>query len=89
VDNVIRRNEMAGVTLHAHAPNQDISGNVIRHNTIGRNNLGGDPDAGVTQTTGILVFSALPFVTVHITVRHNHIHRNVYRIWKSANVTLN
>jgi parallel beta-helix repeat protein len=89
VGNVIRRNEMAGVTLHAHAPNQDISGNVVRHNTIGRNNLGGDPDAGVTQTTGILVFSALPSVTVHITVRHNHIHGNVFRIWRSANVTVN
>lgn len=89
VDNVIRGNELAGVTLHAHAPNQDINGNVIVHNTIGRNNLGGDPDAGVMQTTGILIYSALPPVTVHVTVAHNHIHGNVYRIWKSANVTIN
>ena len=89
VDNVIRRNELAGVTMHAHAPNQDISGNVIVHNNIGRNNLGGDPDAGVTQTTGILIYSAVPTVTVHATVRHNHIHGNVFPIWKSANVTIN
>lgn len=89
VDNVIRRNNLAGVTMHAHAPNQDISGNVIKHNNIGRNNLGGDPDAGVNETTGILVYSAVPSVTVHVTIRHNHIHGNVFRIWKSANVTVN
>jgi parallel beta-helix repeat protein len=89
VDNVIRRNELPGVTMHAHAPHQDINGNVIAHNTIGRNNLGGDPDAGVTETTGILIYSALPSVTVHVTIRHNHIHRDVFRIWKSDNVTTN
>lgn len=89
VDNVIRGNNLAGVTMHAHAPNQDINGNVITHNNIGRNNLGGDPDAGVTQTTGILVFSAVPAVTVHVTIRHNHIHGNVFPIWKSSNVTVN
>ena len=89
VDNVIRGNELAGVTLHAHAPNQDINGNVVAHNNIGRNNLGGDPDAHVTGTTGILVFSAVPTVTVQITIRHNHIHNNVNKIWKSANVTVN
>ena len=87
VGNVIRGNNLAGVTMHAHAPNQDINGNVIAHNNIGRNNLGGDPDAGVTQTTGILVYSAVP--PVHVTVRHNHIHGNVFPIWKSANVTIN
>ena len=89
VDNVIRGNNLAGVTLHAHAPNQDISGNVVAHNNIGRNNLGGDPDAHVTATTGILVFSAVPPVTVHITIRHNHIHNNVNKIWTSPNVTVN
>ena len=89
VGNVIKRNNLSGVTMHAHAPNQDINGNVIAHNNIGRNNLGGDPDAGDTQTTGILVFSAVPSVTVHVTVRHNHIHGNVFPIWKSANVTIN
>jgi parallel beta-helix repeat protein len=89
VGNVIRRNELAGVTMHAHAPNQDINGNVIANNTIGRDNLGGDPDAGVSETTGILVYSALPSVTVHVTVRHNRIHRNTFRIWKSDNVTIN
>ncbi|HEX2893332.1 MAG TPA: right-handed parallel beta-helix repeat-containing protein [Marmoricola sp.] len=89
VGNVIRRNDLAGVTMHAHAPNQDINDNVIARNTIGRNNLGGDPDAGVTQTTGILIYSALPTVTVHVTVRHNHIHGNVFPIWKSSNVTIN
>lgn len=89
VRNVIKGNELAGVTMHAHAPNQDINGNVVARNTIGRNNLGGDPDAGVMQTTGILIYSALPPVTVHVTLRHNHIHGNVYPVWKSGNVTVN
>jgi hypothetical protein len=77
---------MAGVTLHSHAPNQDISGNVIADNSIGRNNLGGDPDAKVMQTTGILVFSAI--VPATEVVKDNHIHGNQIPVWTSSNVTL-
>jgi nitrous oxidase accessory protein NosD len=86
-DNVISGNNLAGVTIHAHAPNQDVSGNVIVHNTIGPNNLGGDPDAGVAETTGVLVF-APDFVPVTVTIRDNHIHGNVNPIWTSSSVTV-
>ena len=87
--NFIAGNNLAGVTMHAHAPNQDISGNTVTFNDIGTNNLGGDPDAGVTETTGVLVFSAVPSVTVDVTINHNHIHDNVNPIWTSPNVTVN
>ncbi len=86
--NFISGNNLAGVTMHAHAPNQDISGNTVTFNDIGTNNLGGDPDAGVTATTGVLVFSAVPSVTVTVTISHNFIHGNVNPIWTSPNVTV-
>jgi hypothetical protein len=86
--NFISGNNLAGVTMHAHAPNQDISGNSVTFNNIGTNNLGGDPDAGVTATTGVLVFSAVPSVTVSVTISHNFIHGNVNPIWTSSNVTV-
>jgi len=87
IGNRINGNSMAGVTIHSHTPNQDVSGNVIRDNDIGRNNLKGDPDAGVTKTTGILIFSAV--VPQHEFVSGNNIHDNQIAIWKSSNVTLN
>jgi nitrous oxidase accessory protein NosD len=87
VGNEISGNGMAGVTIHTHAPNQDVNGNVIERNDIGRNNLHGDEDAGVMTTTGILVFSAV--VPASETVSDNHIHDNVTEIWTSPNVTLN
>ena len=86
VGNVINGNDLAGVTIHAHAPNQDVSGNVIEDNTIGTNNIGGDPDAGVSTTTGVLVFSAV--VPVTVTINDNHIHGNVTPVWTSSNVTV-
>jgi nitrous oxidase accessory protein NosD len=87
IGNRISGNSMAGVTIHSHTPNQDVSGNVIRDNDIGRNNLTGDPDAGVTKTTGILIFSAV--APQHEFVSDNNIHDNQINIWKSMNVTLN
>jgi parallel beta-helix repeat protein len=86
VGNVIAGNSMAGVTVHSHAPNQDVSGNVIARNDIGRNNVIGDPDAGITETTGILIFSAV--VPTSEVVKDNHIHDNQIPIYKSANVTI-
>jgi hypothetical protein len=91
VNNVISGNNLAGVTIHAHAPNQDVSGNVIEHNTIGPNNLGGDPDAGVPDTTGVLVFAPLGIpgvLPVTVTIRGNHIHGNVNPVWTSDGVTV-
>jgi hypothetical protein len=57
--NTANGNNLAGVTMHLHAPNQDLSGNRIIGNHLSNDNLGGDPDAGVMQRTDILVFSAV------------------------------
>jgi nitrous oxidase accessory protein NosD len=90
--NYIAGNEMAGVTLHAHTlpagAFEDLSGNRIVGNTIGRNNLGGDPDAfecafqcrahPLRQTTGVLVFGAVP---LDVTIAHNQIRENEFGIW--------
>ena len=89
--NVISGNELSGVTLHAHtiAPGmfEDLSGNRVIGNTIGKNNVGsaqvpGDPlDGTVTDpdTTGVLVFSAS--VPVTVTIAHNKITNNHFGIW--------
>jgi parallel beta-helix repeat protein len=90
--NFIEGNEMAGVTMHAHpiaaGTHENLSGNRVVGNTIGPNNLGGDPDAfdcafscrshKLLQTTGVLVYGAVP-VTVRIA--HNHINQNEFGIW--------
>ena len=86
VHNTIRGNSLAGVTIHSHAPNQDVSGNVIEHNDIGENNLRGDPDANVPFTVGILVFSAV--VPQSVTIDDNDIVGNQQAIWVSPNVTV-
>ena len=86
VHNTIRGNSLAGVTIHSHTPNQDVSGNVIRDNKIGKNNLLGDPDAGVPFTVGILVFSAV--VPQTVTIDDNHIVANRQAVWVSPNVTV-
>jgi hypothetical protein len=89
--NYIAGNGLAGVTMHAHGPNgnEDMNGNVIVHNAIGKNNLGGDPLDGppgpVTAHTGVLVFSGGTPVAVRIA--HNHIFNNDIGIWLSAPVT--
>jgi nitrous oxidase accessory protein NosD len=84
--NSISGNELSGVTMHAHtlAPGtfEDLSGNRIVHNTIGRNNTGGDPLDGTASdpsTTGVLVFSGT--VPVSVTIAHNVIRDNQYGIW--------
>jgi hypothetical protein len=84
--NYIAGNELSGVTMHAHtvAPGEfeDLSGNRIVYNTIGKNNVGGDPLDGTQSdnaTTGILVFSGSVPVTVKIA--HNRIRHNQNGIW--------
>lgn len=63
-DNVVKGNEasgndLSGITLHSHAPGDDLNGNQFLWNRLRNDNLGGDPDAGVRDTTGILLFSAV------------------------------
>jgi hypothetical protein len=91
--NYIAGNGLSGVTMHAHtiAPGQfeDLSGNRIVGNVIGKNNLLGDtldgpPGPSDTQTTAVLVFSGGTKVTVKIA--RNFIFNNSIGIWLSSAV---
>ena len=95
-DNYIAGNELSGVTMHAHTlpPGtfEDLNGNRIIDNVIGRNNVGspfvpGDPLDGPPaqdfRTTGILVFSGT--VPVHVTIRDNRIFDDHYGVWLGIN----
>ena len=96
--NYIAGNGLSGVTMHAHTikPGQfeDLSGNRVIGNVIGRNNLDGDtldcPPGSTTcspqdlVTTGILVFSGGTPVTT--TIAFNHISNNKVGIWLSKPV---
>src|SRR5215469_13419016 len=88
--NYIAGNGLAGVTMHAHGPasTEDLNGNVIVRNSIGKNNLLGDPLDGppgpVIKHTGVLVFSG--GTKVSVTIAHNHIFNNDIGIWLSAPV---
>lgn len=73
-------NDLAGITMHLHAPNQDLNGNRLMANRLSHNNLGGDPDAGVTQTTDILVFSAVVPITGTV-IRGNWLSDAHFGIW--------
>lgn len=86
--NTIIGNGQAGITIHAHAPQQYVSGNVIEWNRIGTNNVTGDPSAKVFTTTGVLVFSAVPSVRVTVTLAHNWIGGNAQAVWTTSNVTV-
>jgi parallel beta-helix repeat protein len=94
--NYIAGNQLSGVTMHAHTlpPGlfEDLSGNRIIGNVIGRNNVGspavpGDPlDGPPAQdflTTGILVFSGT--VPVHVMIWDNVISDDHYGIWLGVN----
>ncbi|MDQ2960087.1 MAG: right-handed parallel beta-helix repeat-containing protein [Candidatus Dormibacteraeota bacterium] len=94
--NYIAGNQLSGVTMHAHTlpPGlfEDLNGNRIIHNVIGRNNVGspavpGDPlDGPPAQdflTTGILVFSGT--VPVHVTISDNQISNDQYGVWLGIN----
>ncbi len=82
--NFLEDNGFAGVTIHSHFPNQNLNNDVIEGNIIRTNNVTGDDDAGVTETTGILILSQDPSVTITGTqIRHNIIANNHFGIWLS------
>jgi len=89
--NVLASNELSGVTIHAHSPGVNISGNRILRNDIFTNNTGaGDfPNApsghGDTATTGILVYSAV--LPVSVTIANNQIVANAVGVWRTTNVS--
>jgi hypothetical protein len=91
--NYIAGNGLSGVTMHAHTilstQFEDLNGNVIVANSIGKNNVDGDPLDGVPgtsdpHTTGVLVYSGGPKVSV--VIAFNHISNNYYGIWLSKAV---
>jgi len=90
--NFVSGDGLSGVTVHSHAPGQDLNGNAIRDNVIGTNNLDGDFDfsapptnAADPLTTGVLV--ATSFNPVSITIVGNHISYDHFGIWMTPNVT--
>ncbi len=90
-DNLIEDNEasgngLAGITVHSHGPGGggDVTGNKIIDNTLGTNNLLGDPFDGNPSnavTTGINVFSAGANT---LTITDNKIHDDKIGIWVST-----
>ena len=95
--NYIAGNGLSGVTMHAHTiqPGQfeDLNGNRVIGNRIGKNNIDGDtldcpPNSTCTpqdlRTTGVLVFSGGTPVTT--TIAFNHIFNNAIGIWLSKAV---
>jgi len=81
-------NNLAGITVHSHAPGSDLNGNRFIGNRLSHNNVGGDPDAGVTKTTDILVFSAGDPITGTV-ARHNVIRNAFFGVWtQNAHTTL-
>lgn len=96
--NYLAGNQLAGVTMHAHTlpptPGmfEDLNGNRIVHNVIGKNNVGsavapGDPLDGPPaqdfDTTGIIVFSGT--VPVQVTITGNRIVDNHFGVWIGVN----
>ncbi len=92
--NYIAGNGLSGVTMHAHTikPGQfeDLNGNTIIGNKIGKNNIDGDPlDSPASPSdlspTGVLVFSG--GAPVSVTIARNLISDNHFGIWLSKPVT--
>ncbi len=81
----MRGNGNAGFTLHSHAPLQDVSGVVVTGNRIERNNVAGDPDTGVTTTTGVMLLSVV--VPTSIVVAGNTISDDVNGVAFNSNIT--
>lgn len=82
--NYLADNGFAGVTIHAHFPGSNLDNNVIMSNLIKTNNVTGDDDAGVTDTTGVLIFSGDPSVHINGTlIQRNRIMNNHFGIWLS------
>ena len=86
VGNRASGNGNAGFTLHSHAPLQDVSGIVVVGNHFGPNNLAGDPDTGVTTTTGVMLLSVA--VPTSIVVAGNIISGDVNGVAFNNNITV-
>jgi hypothetical protein len=78
--NTANGNNLAGITVHSHAPNTDVNGNRFFANRLSFNNRGGDPDAGLAKTANIVVFSAGDPITGTV-ARGNWISNAFFGIW--------
>jgi len=86
--NSVAGNSMAGITVHSHAPNSDVNGNRFLQNRLSHNNVVGDPDAAITKTTDIIVFSAGDPITGTV-ARGNWITNAFFGVWtKNAHTSL-
>jgi parallel beta-helix repeat protein len=85
-------NGLAGITVHAHSPGENLNGNILRGNILGTNDLDGDPDFGGNtppaidpSTTGVIVATAVS--PISITIVGNRISNNFYGVWMTPGVT--
>jgi nitrous oxidase accessory protein NosD len=78
--NTLNGNDLAGITVHSHAPNTDVNGNRFVGNHASHNNIGGDPDASLAKTADILVFSAADPITGTV-ARGNVLSHAFFGIW--------
>jgi len=84
VDNTANGNGNGGFSFHSHAPQQDLGGVVVEGNHFGKNNVTGDPDAGVKPTSGIVLLSVA--VPTSIVVTNNTITNDVNGIAFNSNI---
>jgi hypothetical protein len=85
--NIADGNGLGGLTLHSHAPGQDLNGNRIIGNSFSNDAVAGngphkpgDSDAGLTKTAGIILFSAVTKLKGTV-VMGNHLSHEYYGIW--------
>jgi hypothetical protein len=85
--NTANGNGLGGLTLHSHAPGQDLNGNRIINNSFSNDAIAGngpgkpgDSDAHLDKTTGIILFSALTKLKGTV-VQGNRLSDEYYGIW--------
>jgi Right handed beta helix region len=89
-DNTISHNEasgngLAGIVIHQHFDG-DFTRNRIEFNRLSNNNIrtgppAGDPDAGVAQSTDILILDAVSTALTGTVIKHNQLGDAYYGIW--------
>jgi nitrous oxidase accessory protein NosD len=86
LDNSADESGLPGITLHSHAPGQDLNGNKFIGNQLSANgstgNGGkpGDEGTGLEATAGIIIFSAVTHLE-GIVVKGNKISKEHFGIW--------
>jgi parallel beta-helix repeat protein len=86
-DNVANGNGLGGFTLHSHSPGQYLNDNRVIDNTFLNDAIAGNPgnkpgdvDAGITQTAGIIVYSAVTPLSGTV-ISGNNLGNEYYGIW--------